>query len=207
MPVTLIANVRGQSSAAFTTAAIDTTGATILIATISSFTGTVPAISDSKGNTWTALPIQTYPVNRSNTLYYCANPTVGTGHTFSCPTTFSSMGIAAFSGIVTSSPLITNNGAQGTVPPINTGSISTSAGDLIITSCGSWGTGTLAVTSATIIDQVNYVAGTYAGQALAYLISAGGSYNLAWSGANGLATTIAAFRPSASRQLATLGAG
>lgn len=208
MPITLVSNVRGQSNIAFTTSAIDTTGATLLLATVSNFAGTSPAISDSKGNTWVALPIQTLPVNRSNTLFYVVNPTVGTGHTFSCPSTFSSMGIAAFSGVATVSPFSSSTGSQGAGAAQATGSISTTSGDLVISSAGSWAAGTLAVTSATIIDQVNYLAGNYPAQALAWLVSTGGSYNFTWSGATGYGTTIAAFRPSSSnRYLLTLGAG
>jgi hypothetical protein len=46
-------------------------------------------------------------------LYYAANPTVGSGHTFSYTgaSNFSSIFVAAFSGVATSSPFDKENGA------------------------------------------------------------------------------------------------
>src|SRR5690349_17098966 len=66
------------------TAAIDTTGATLLVAVVS---GGVPAggVSDSKGNTWVERTAQGSIGNDSETsIWDCLDPTsVGSGHTFS----------------------------------------------------------------------------------------------------------------------------
>lgn len=76
-----------DSGSPATTAAVDTTGATLLVVivhTIFALSGT--SISDSKSNIWQPLTI--YGANTGfpdSTLqmYYAYNPTVGTGHTFS----------------------------------------------------------------------------------------------------------------------------
>lgn len=83
-----------------TTASYDTTGASlIVISTSILFTlGVTP--TDSKGNTWT--PLTSYGNATGNVvqkLYYCVNPTVGTGHTFSLATIggLPSLAVLAFS--------------------------------------------------------------------------------------------------------------
>ena len=66
-----------------TTTGINTTGANLLVVSISYYSnigGVATLTSDSKGNTWTAL------TNRADDcghrFYYCLSPTVGSGHTF-----------------------------------------------------------------------------------------------------------------------------
>lgn len=71
---------------AVTTDAIDTTGATLLVVILSDHAGTSP-VSDSKGNTWTALTAQAAVdvgggIGGAVRLHYVINPIVGTGHTF-----------------------------------------------------------------------------------------------------------------------------
>lgn len=116
-----------------TSAAIDTTGATILIIGASFQNGVTPTISDIKGNAWTGLTAQSSssPAFR---LYYVANPTVGSGHTFTFSGTsiFSAAMIAAFSGVKATSPFDAENGVQtsfvgtlaiGSVTPANANSL------------------------------------------------------------------------------------
>ena len=64
-----------------TTSAIDTTGATLLVALIVTDTGG-GTMSDSKGNTWTALTAHSGGTTVTGQLFYVSNPTVGSGHTF-----------------------------------------------------------------------------------------------------------------------------
>lgn len=105
---------RGVTGA--TSSAIDTTGATLLVGGLAGFQPTNPyTIEDSKGNTWTALTIQaTGAAQEARTgLYYVANPTVGTNHTFSWA--FAGYGnatmvFAAYSGATTTSPFDQQNG-------------------------------------------------------------------------------------------------
>lgn len=62
----------------------------------------VASISDSKGNTWTALNNVVGNFGSNTTIYYAENPTVGTGHTFTSGA-FGSLCVSAFSGAALSS--------------------------------------------------------------------------------------------------------
>ena len=83
MAITLVASVSatpGINGGA--TAAVDTTGATLLVISVSSYgVGAVPTVSDAKGNVYTALTSRTQGTARHR-LFYRLAPTVGTGHTF-----------------------------------------------------------------------------------------------------------------------------
>jgi hypothetical protein len=82
-----------------TTPVLNTTGATLLILSVSGWTA--PTVSDSYGNTWIGLTekVDTHGRNR---LYYCFPPSnkVGSGHTFtiSGSGTLSALVALAFSG-------------------------------------------------------------------------------------------------------------
>lgn len=112
-----------------TTAAVDTTGANLIVLVVTDFAaGPGVTLSDSKGNTWTGLTAQTNSSNNGRVrIYYCFAPTVGSGHTFtvSGTGTFSAVGGAFFSGAVTS-PFDQQNGAQNS----NTGSTTLQPGSI-----------------------------------------------------------------------------
>lgn len=106
IPIALVANVSvgmtGVSGA--TSAAIDTTGATLIVIAQSGVVGLTLTPTDSKGNTWTAL---TAYAGGSLTcqLYYCANPVVGSGHTFTVVAgAAASIAVGAFSGTMNAAP-------------------------------------------------------------------------------------------------------
>lgn len=92
------AGVNGTSTA--TTSGIDTSSAKLIVIAVLWFTGT-PTVSDSKGNTWTALTTVASGSSGGTQyfarLYYCINPTVGTGHTFSATANFTVIDVRAFS--------------------------------------------------------------------------------------------------------------
>jgi hypothetical protein len=100
-----------------TSSAIDTTGADFIVAFIAADGGVVSldtlSIQDSKSNTWVKLTRQWNSGDVGGQLFYTINPTVGTGHTFGCPTasSFSSIFVAAWSGSELSSPFDQQNGA------------------------------------------------------------------------------------------------
>lgn len=119
MSYALIASVAAGSpdTFTFTTGAIDTTGADLLIAYVSereSVGDTV--LSDSKGNTWAALTEQKDVATASlrGVMYYCKSPTVGAGHTFTVTDSsgggVASVAVAAFSGSHLTAPLDQQNG-------------------------------------------------------------------------------------------------
>lgn len=98
----LVASTSGSGLSGFTTSAIDTSGASLLVVMIGVNIST-GSISDSKSNTWSAL---TYAQNaggvNSGKIYYVQNPTVGSGHTFTFGGTAPSGEVLAFSGAKTS---------------------------------------------------------------------------------------------------------
>lgn len=111
MPIALVssrADVFGSTWG--TTTAIDTTWANFLVVGIWRHTGFGSlTLSDSKGNTWTQLT-ERVSVSQGCVLFYCANPTVWTGHTFTTWAWFAGVGVGAFSGVRTSSPFDLQNG-------------------------------------------------------------------------------------------------
>ncbi|MEY4942836.1 MAG: hypothetical protein RL254_1017 [Planctomycetota bacterium] len=88
MAWTLIASaVEGTDSAPATTASINTSGAKLLVVTVGGYAPSGPfTLSDNKSNTWTGITSQTLGDNYQR-IYYCINPTVGSGHTFTLSAT------------------------------------------------------------------------------------------------------------------------
>lgn len=96
-----------------TTSAIDTRGATLLVVVATGYS--VPSITDSAGNTWTAL--STYASGNPKVgLYYCVNPATSASHTVSTTgiTGFPALAFYAYSGTDTSSPYVSVSGNTGT---------------------------------------------------------------------------------------------
>lgn len=123
-----------SSGGPVTTSGIDTTGANLIILWCTGFfTSGTP--TDSKSNTWTPLTIQTQDNNVSSQFFYCYNPTVGTGHTFTgVSTSQDCIAVQAWAGAA-SSPFDQQNGSQGagSGTSIQPGSITpTAANELIV---------------------------------------------------------------------------
>lgn len=120
-----------------TTSSINTTGANLLVAALSYQQSSTGNISDSKGNTW--IPLTEYAAGTAAAvrIYYCSNPTVGSGHTFTTTSHFVGVNIMAFSGVRTAtSPLDQQNGTvyNPSVTPETSGSITPSVtGTVVIT--------------------------------------------------------------------------
>lgn len=138
----LVARTSAQAANTATTPSITSTGATLLVAVIGIQDTKAPAaISDSKSNTWTGLTAKTFATNQTTQIFYVANPTVGTSHTFTVTGTsiFFAMTVYAFSGVVTTSPFDQQNGGTSTSSTaLSTGNITPSVnGSLIVTGFGS----------------------------------------------------------------------
>lgn len=82
MAFALVNSVHAKGLNTTTSAAIDTTGANLLVVALSRQPFTSPTLTDSKGNTWTAAPNTASNVLGQTRFWFCINPTVGTGHTF-----------------------------------------------------------------------------------------------------------------------------
>lgn len=119
---------------------VDTTGANLIVICTGHFTGSggTAVVSDSKGNTWTELGRTSSPTSLQSVMFYCLNPTVGAGHTF---TIGSDVGIYtrgqiyAFSGAISSGVSDQQNGAaNASTSTLQPGSVTPSVGrELIIT--------------------------------------------------------------------------
>lgn len=101
----------GNSS---TTSSTDTTGANLIVIGVSWYNANTAdgVVSDSKGNTWVPLTA-TSLIDVSHQLFYCFNPVVGSGHTFTFTAnqTFAGVQMAAFSGLH-SSPFVDESQAS-----------------------------------------------------------------------------------------------
>lgn len=208
MAISFVSSVGAKSTSggSYTSSAIDTTGANLIVVAVSRFSGisTVIGLSDSKGNSYTALTPQTNSDSGREQLFYCINPIVGTGHTFTWSTllTFSSLVAAAFSGTSFSFESESGSASSGQVGSIQPGSLTPSQdGSLVVSGIGLRGgnaTGqTPSVNSG--FSSVNYQTGVDSqclGGGLGYLVqSTAGAVNPTWTVGSGdfLSTVMGVF--------------
>ena len=184
----------GLGSAGGTSAAIDSTGATLLIAVVTSASSGA-TIADSKSNVWTALN-QYGTIAPYTTIFYAKNPTVGAGHTVTVTGTYVGACFAAFSGADLSAPFDAqqNGNSSGATQP---GSITPAENNaLVIGSAGEGGGAAPNTTSMTMLGSWAFSGGNWYGGGAAYSIQTTATpINPTWTGAalNGLA--IASFKP------------
>jgi hypothetical protein len=191
---------QGNSGGSGTSPAIDTTGASLLVAYVADFTGSAAAtFADSQGNTWTALTARPLTGNMRSQMYYCASPTTSASHTFSATGTnsFAAIAIAAYSGTATS-PYDQETGATTlTGTSLATGSVTPSENnELVIYGCG-YASSALSVSVGTMLDTAAIIGGTSYGIGLAYEIqttATARSPSWSWSSSNSCSTTIATFK-------------
>lgn len=200
MAYALIANAAAEStnSITATTAAIDTTGANLIVLAVNRAVGVTP--TDSKSNTWTSLTSR--GTDPFTTIWYVFNPTVGTGHTFavSVGNSYPSIFVSAWSGAVTS-PFDAENGASSaSASTLQPGSITPSENnELVITVVGSTVEGTTYSINGgfTITNQVDGADSLAYGGAMAYLIqTTAAAANPTWtlSGVRSCSAAIACFK-------------
>lgn len=199
----------GNTSAAgtantVTTSSLDTTGANLVIVACSYQVSSGASLTDNKSNTWTALTESAYSANVAVKLYYCINPVVGSGHTFtlSGTTVYPSIGVLALSGMLNANVFDVENGANnGTAKStIATGSITPTLDDeLLVTVLGFNNSGTpLSIdNSFTVLESQNFLASNHYGLGLAYKVQTSASaINPTWTrtGTGRNATRIASFK-------------
>lgn len=203
MAIALVAHTARALPTSGATVAIDTMGANLLVMVQTQWTGVgIANVSDSKGNTWTALTARTSQNNYLR-MHWCKPTSVGAGHTFSLtgPGTFyGALAVAAFSG-ATAAPFDGENG-QGT--PVTSTSYSpgpitpTQNNDLLLTAISNGGGSGATVDQAFIItDALNWGSGTNEPVALAYRLQATAATiqpTWTWTTAGDPAAVIAAFR-------------
>jgi hypothetical protein len=188
----------------FTTSAIDTTGAKVLVALLSEyFLQPDNVITDSKGNTWVALTARNAAGFTYQRWYYCLNPTVGSGHTFSASGnngSYPGIAVLAFSGTPDVKDADLGNTDTGS-SPLSTGSITPAGNNELFVSClSSWAISATSINSSfNKVQEVLYSSGQHFHAALAYKIqTTGGAENpqWAWTGGsgNGACVGLAAFK-------------
>lgn len=184
-----------------TSAAIDTTGATLLVFN-ACYYNSPTGVSDSKGNTWIPLTQRTGPGGGSgirHQFYYVLSPTVGTNHTFTLSGSgiFCSFIIHAYAALGYES----ENGATGTGTSRATGSVTpTTNGSLIVAGLSLGGApqtitidNGLAVTQTVATTNAVFSALGYKTQTTAAAINPTWS----WTTSSEHATSIAVFLPAA----------
>lgn len=175
---------------AFTSSAIDSTGANFCFVGLSSFPGAggdVIAPTDSKGNTYTALTARLGPGGSLKVIgYYVVSPTVGSGHTVTVNTTgvksYSAVNVRCYSGVTTVSTIDTE-GAGGSATggtSVAAGSITPSSSSNVIIGCASFTSVVSAITLSgySNLDALGGGSSAYVGLACGDKIgSLGGSEN------------------------------
>lgn len=131
LAVTTTQNTQFGSSGG-TSASLDTTGCTLLVVSLVYQKVGGSNLTDSKGNTWTALTSYEGPSSCGAQIYYCDNPTVGTGHTFSTTSKLGGLTVFGITGEASSAYDVENGQFEntglssfgpGNVTPSNNGSI------------------------------------------------------------------------------------
>lgn len=174
------------------TAGLDTSAANVIF--LSTVYDGATSVSDSKGNTWTALTAR----GAVHKLYYCVNPIVGSAHTFTVSPAYGAIFMQAFKTLTTVA-FDTENGATVTGTSLATGSITPSVdGELIISGLTLAGTSTGPTinSSFTSTNPINAVTGVSYGGGIAWKIQTSGAINPTWSWTNSAANadSIAAFK-------------
>lgn len=191
--------VSTEVAGAGTTPAVDTTGASLLVACVCG--DTAPSISDSKGNTWNELLMETGDFGYEVSLFYAANPTVGTGHTFTVSGGSPAMGVVAFSGVATTSPFDQQStGDQDNTSPASAGSVTpTEDNELLVAGCGGLGSAVSIGSSFNLDQDIDVVGGTNFSVAIAHKIqTTAGAENPDWAfSGTAIATVIATFKAAA----------
>jgi hypothetical protein len=131
------AEVGGTSTAM--TAAMNTTGATLLVAWVATEGADPVAPTDSYNNAWQPLPVYANGALSHGRFFYAYNPTVGPNHTFTAAGPYISIAVSAWSGKVTTEEVYQGSpGAKSlSAESLATGSLPYAAPALLITAWGS----------------------------------------------------------------------
>jgi hypothetical protein len=184
--VHLVDGSKAGGAGGVTTDAVDTSGATLIVVAATFYNGT-PALSDSKGNAWT--PLTSYPAYTglyATQLFYCINPTVGSGHTFSLATSsYNSLIFGAFSK---SSPVFDQAGGAGSTAggftTFQPGSLTPSVDGCLLFSSICWnlgGDGSIDSSFLSLDQVANTDVSSFRGRAAYKIQSSAGAENPTWT--------------------------
>lgn len=211
MSFSLVASAKANGASGGTTSAIDTTGAKLLVIE-AGFSGAV-TISDSNGNTWTAGTL--YNATTPNVqFFYCVNPVVGAGHTFTIAASVGSIVVSAWNA--TNTPSLDSQSVAGAVTGTqsrigNASFTPVSDGCLVIGGASfpnpGFTSGFAAGTGWTLIDVNNYVSGTSFGSSQVYKVQSTATAipttekPASWTGSTAVSFHGIAFKEAASASL------
>lgn len=134
--IALVSHLEYSVTASNTTGALDTTGADLIVIFCGSYKDwQATSITDSQGNTWTALTNYAGSA-QAGRFFYCFNPTTNAAHTFTPNFGFSLyqfVGVLAFSG-ATGGSYHSENGGIDTTDPLQPGSITPAVNASLIVS-------------------------------------------------------------------------
>jgi hypothetical protein len=173
----------GAGATTTTTSAINTTGATLLVVTVTQYSGAgAGTLSDNKSNSWSTAVGPIIVGETESWIFYSTTGNVGSGHTFAfAGGTAAAVDVQSFSQTATSSALdqTNSNTSTGNITSLQTGSVTPSIiGEVII---AGWtadnSTASLSINSSFTIPNpvVYYSNGFSEAGAAAYFIQAGGS--------------------------------
>jgi len=211
MAIALVANTAAQgTTSGATTSGIDTTGANLLVVVLATYQATTEAaISDSKSNTWTGLTASHDGSVSRTRIFYCLNATVGASHTFTCSqaSSFSSLAVSAWSGVITSSAFDVGNGANSftAVTSIATNSVTPSENGSLLITGGCWASvgapdSSSINNSFSVLNALGNVSGQSFGVLHGYRIqttAAAVNPTISWTTLSGVSVSIATFKPAA----------
>ncbi len=201
----------GPTNQAVTTAPVNTAGATLLVLSVGWYSGSTPTVTpaDSKGNTWVPLTKQIQLSTLvANQLFYCAAPTVGSGHTFTVEdlvnNIYPSVALLAYSG-AHDVPFDQETGAVtvGNASTLATGSLTPSQDNcLVIAGAGheANGAGAVSINAGFTALTAAYVSGGGEGCGIASLVqTTAAAAAPTWDTTNntGIAATLAVFKAAA----------
>jgi Tfp pilus assembly protein PilW len=196
-PVRVAHTGKGGTANGVTSDAIDTTAANFLV--ICAGGSGTRTISDSLGNTWTALTARVGSFGNSTRIHYCYSPTTGGAHTFSVAGTgtYPSIFVLAFSGVA-ASPFDVESGGGASTPwtTVAPGAATPSqANSLAITSIygASFGSTPTINGGYTVSDYTPGSGGnSYAGAAAWQVLTASSAQNPTWTAPSSQAEGAAA---------------
>lgn len=181
-----------------TTPAMDTSSADFLVATIGDYPGgAFTSLTDSEGNTWTALTARSDGSDVRTRIFYCVNPITSTAHTFTVAGTgdYPTLSVAAF--IFTNTPTFdVENGSAGASPEATGEVTPTGANNLVISCCSFGATATPSVNeSMKLVYAQTWVNANNMGGSLAYKIqTATTAINPEWTASGSTAVAVAVFK-------------
>src|SRR5208282_870553 len=181
---------------------LNTTGATLIVCVLSdNGDGTITDNMNAAG-AWTYLTTQNAGGSVQLTIAYLQNPVVGAGLVFTLNGNFSTSEILAFSNTLTSGVFGAQNGSAGN-SPIQPGSITPLAGDLVITAIANGGSGSHmsgVSINGSFVTPITNLGNNGVQAACSYVLNAANSpLNPTWTAsvtANNLGAVIASFHSS-----------